>query len=148
MLDVRVSRDDVRVPLALAKVQELAQHVLRWERCRAAALDITFISNSAIARLNRRHLGHVGTTDIVTFAHGDTVSEGPTVADIYIAPAVASANALAFGSGGREEIARLVIHGVLHALGMEHPDDESRVTSVMWRRQERWLARARRESLI
>jgi probable rRNA maturation factor len=41
----------------------------------------------------------------------------------------------------REEIARLVVHGVLHALGHEHPEDEARTTSPMWRRQERLLDR-------
>jgi probable rRNA maturation factor len=42
----------------------------------------------------------------------------------------------------REEIARLVVHGTLHVLGYDHPEDESRTASPMWRRQERLLAAA------
>jgi probable rRNA maturation factor len=40
----------------------------------------------------------------------------------------------------REEVARLVVHGTLHVLGREHPEDEGRTRSPMWRRQERLLA--------
>jgi probable rRNA maturation factor len=48
----------------------------------------------------------------------------------------------------RQELARVVIHGVLHALGRVHPDNQARVTSPMWRRQERLLLQARREGLL
>jgi probable rRNA maturation factor len=34
---------------------------------------------------------------------------------------------------------RLVVHGVLHVLGHEHPEAADRADSVMWRRQERYL---------
>jgi ssRNA-specific RNase YbeY (16S rRNA maturation enzyme) len=48
----------------------------------------------------------------------------------------------------REETARLVVHAMLHVLGHEHPEDESRVDSPMWTAQERHLHRflARRRS--
>ena len=63
--------------------------------------------------------------------------------DVYIAPEVARRNAREHGCGLREETARLVVHGVLHVLGHDHPDGEERTDSTMWRRQERLLARAR-----
>ena len=64
------------------------------------------------------------------------------VGDIYIAPQVARANAMRFGRGVREELARLVIHGTLHVLGHDHPDGTDRTSSPMWRRQERLLSSA------
>jgi Uncharacterized protein family UPF0054. len=39
----------------------------------------------------------------------------------------------------REELARLVIHGTLHILGLEHPEGDDRFSSPMWRKQERIL---------
>jgi probable rRNA maturation factor len=38
-------------------------------------------------------------------------------------------------------MARLIVHGVLHVLGYDHADDESRTASPMWRRQERIVQR-------
>jgi 3-methyl-2-oxobutanoate hydroxymethyltransferase len=64
----------------------------------------------------------------------------PVIGDIYIAPDVARANARRYDAGLREELARLVVHGVLHVLGYDHDEDEARHASPMWRRQERLLA--------
>jgi len=140
---VDVAADGVRVPLGRSRVETLARAVLRAERVRAAELSITFVSAARIAELNRRHLRHRGPTDIITFELAPAAPGAPVTGDVYIAPEVARENAARAGCGVREEIARLVIHGALHALGHEHPEDESRVASPMWRRQERLLARWR-----
>jgi probable rRNA maturation factor len=41
----------------------------------------------------------------------------------------------------QEELLRLVVHGTLHVLGYDHPLGAARMTSPMWRRQERIVAR-------
>jgi probable rRNA maturation factor len=139
-LQVDVGVDGVRAPIGRDRVAALARAVLRAEGVRAAELSITFVDRARIAELNRRHLGHRGPTDIITFELAP-VPGAPVTGDIYIAPEVARENAVRAGCGVREELARLVVHGVLHALGREHPEDESRTASPMWRRQERLLAR-------
>jgi probable rRNA maturation factor len=67
-------------------------------------------------------------------------SQGPVVGDIYICPDVVRKNAAHYGVGMREELARVVVHGTLHALGYDHEPGEDRVSSDMWRKQERILA--------
>src|SRR3972149_3868430 len=37
-----------------------------------------------------------------------------------------------------EEMVRVLVHGTLHALGYQHPEDHRRTRSRMWRRQERY----------
>lgn len=129
----------VRSPVAAAHLTELARAVLAAEKVAQAMLSITLVTPREIAALNRRHLGHRGPTDVITFAMGrDPV--GAVIADIYICPDVARAQARDHGVGIREELARLVVHGVLHACGHEHPEEE-RMSSPMWRRQEVLLAR-------
>lgn len=140
-LAVDVTAEGVRVPLARERVAELVRGVLRAEKVRDALLSFTFVSASAIARLNREHLGHRGPTDVITFALGAGAPGAPVVADVYVCPEVVRDNARRAGVGVREELARVVVHGTLHALGHEHPDDDARTTSPMWRRQEALLAR-------
>ena len=144
-LDVQVSSEAGRVALSRARVAAIAGHVLHGEGCRSAMLTITFVTNRTIARLNRRHLGHTGATDILTFEHAAAAKGAPMVGDVYIAPGVAKANAAAFGCSVREELVRLTVHGVLHALGWDHPEGAARQQSAMWRRQERWVRRLRAE---
>lgn len=137
---VAVETDGVRVPVSASRLAELSRNVLRALKVPRAMLSITFVNTRTMARLNREHLGHRGPTDVITFALGQDPG-GAVIGDIYICPDVARAQAAAHGVGVREEIARLVVHGTLHACGWEHPEDDARTTSPMWRRQEQLLQR-------
>ena len=138
-LAVDVALEGVRIPIARARVAALAEGVLRRERVHDALLSIAFVSDRRIAALNRTHLGHAGPTDVISFGFAPVAARGAVVGDVYIAPAVARRNAAGHGGGVREELMRLVVHGVLHVLGHDHPEDETRYASPMWRRQERLL---------
>ena len=129
----------VRVPLARRDVAGIARLVLRAEKVRRARLSIAFVDDTRIARLNRRHLGHRGPTDVISFALPDE-SEG-LVGDIYIAPGVARRNAVEQRTPIRVELTRLVVHGVLHVVGYDHPEGAGRYESRMWARQEQLVRR-------
>ena len=139
---VDVTAEGVRVPVARARVVTVAERVLRAERVRDALLSIAFVSEREIAALNWRHLRHRGPTDVIAFGFAPGAKGGPVIGDVYVAPGVARRNAAEHGRGVREETLRLVVHGVLHVLGYDHPADESRYQSAMWRRQERLLRSA------
>ena len=139
---VQVAAEQVRVPVALARVEQVALAALRAERVRDAVVSITFVSDRQIAALNWKHLGHRGATDVISFGFAPVATSAPVTGDIYIAPGVARKNAVAHGAGIREELLRLVIHGVLHVLGHDHPEGETRYGSAMWRRQEQLLRSA------
>ena len=140
LVQVTVSSQGTRAALAHAEVAELAERVLRAEGARAAEVSVTFVDATEMARLNWRHLRHRGPTDVITFAL-TPVPGAPLSGDAYICPAVAREHAAVHGVGVREETARLVVHAMLHVLGHEHPEDETRVRSPMWRAQERYLRR-------
>ena len=137
-LAVHVAAEGVRIAVSRQRVTELAEGVLRRERVKNALLSVTFVTDRHIAALNRTHLGHSGPTDVISFGFAPE-PRGAVVGDVYIAPGVARRNARAHQRGVREELMRLVVHGVLHVLGHDHPEDESRYESSMWKRQERLL---------
>lgn len=129
-----------RLPVAATTLEALAQFALTAQKVKLAELSITFLAPRAMAAINRKHLNHTGPTDVITFAL-DREPSGVLRSDIYICTDVARDQARAHGVGVREEVQRLVVHAVLHSCGYDHPVDESRTTSPMWRRQESLLKR-------
>ncbi len=137
---VAVQSEGVRSPVALSRLTTAGALVLKAEKVGAALLSITLVSRRRIAAMNRKHLGHAGPTDVISFGFRDPV--GAVIGDVYICPEIASANAKLHGVPVREELMRLVVHGTLHVLGHDHPDGDQRMRSPMWKRQERLLSRA------
>lgn len=137
---VSVQADGVRSSVAPMRLAALAKSVLQSLKVRQAMLSFTLVNARTMARLNWKHLHHRGPTDVITFAFGAD-SQGVLVADIYICTDVAREHARVHGVGIREELARLVVHGTLHACGQEHPEGDGRMESSMWRQQERLLRR-------
>lgn len=124
-------------PLSRAAVVRAATLTCERER-RRANLSIAFVGPRRMRRLNAEWKGHDRPTDVLAFTL--TQPDGTVEGDVYICRAVAEREARRRGIGVAEELRRLVIHGTLHVLGHDHPEDGSRMSSDMWRRQERYLA--------
>lgn len=137
---IDVSAAGVRLPIGKGRVEGIARNVLAAERVRHALLSITFVSAGRMRALNRRHLRHHRPTDVIAFGFDRATGQGPVVGDVYVAPSVARQNAKARGIRAREEVVRLIVHGTLHVIGYDHPE-EDRERSRMWKRQERLVRR-------
>jgi probable rRNA maturation factor len=139
-VDVSVERG-LRLPLARRRACELAKRALTAEGAREAVVSLSFCSDASMASINRRYLGHRGATDVIAFSLPSPSTVAPLAGDVYIGAERARVNASALGVPWRQELARLVVHGVLHVMGHDHPAGVSRERSAMWRRQERLLSR-------
>lgn len=139
---VVLSPEGIRTPVAASRLRDAVAAVLRAQKVRHALVSVTLLTPRRMAALNRKHLGHAGATDVITFGFRDPA--GAVIGDVYLCPAVAAANARRFGVPVREELLRLAVHGALHVLGFEHPEGEARMRSPMWTLQERVLRRVLR----
>ena len=93
-------------------------------------ISLTLLDDAAMMKLNRRHRGENSITDVISFALHE--GDEDVLGDIYVA---------ALGGPLEEEFARLAIHGTLHVLGYDHPENQSRVSSEMIVIQERLVRR-------
>ena len=143
-LAVDVSSTLRRRVVSLERARKVAVLALESEDVRNAMVSIVFVSEQKIATMNSKYLRKNRPTDVIAFGFGSGSRGGAVVGDIYICPDVAKVNAKAEGVSLREELDRLVVHGILHVLGYDHPESASRVASRMWRKQETILKRAKR----
>jgi probable rRNA maturation factor len=145
-ISVDVAAEGMRMPLPRERVAAIARSALVAEGVRDALVSVTFLGRSRIAALNRAHLGHGGATDVISFGFTRASKRDPVIGDVYICPDVARANAASRRIPVREELTRLIVHGVLHVLGHDHPEGDEREESPMWRRQEALVRRLRRRA--
>ena len=102
-------------------------------------LNILFVNETRMAKINLEHLRHEGATDIITFDYTTpTLLHG----DLIICPPVASENAARYRVSLGHEITRNIIHGVLHLLGYD--DSGSIVRKKMKRAENRLLQKLAR----
>jgi len=146
--------------VALSDLVVLARKVLEAEGVRGGAeVSLLFVDEPTIASLNERFMGKQGPTDVLSFpleddwlGSGRTPDSGGTgpgeplepempdlLGDVVVCPKVAAANALREDVGYADELALLVVHGMLHLLGWDHeePDEADRMEA-----RERDLLRA------
>ena len=117
-------------------VERAARAVLADRGVDDGELSLTLLDDKAMADMNRQWKDREGPTDVLAFAlhaRGE-----PVVGDIYIGVDRAAAQAEEHGEPENREMARLAIHGTLHVLGWDHPE-EGREESEMWGHQERVL---------
>ena len=124
-------------PLGRRTVEQAVRTVLEGEG-REVSISVTFVGRDRMRRLNAAWKRKDRPTDVLAFSL--PAPAGDLAGDVYVCRAVAVDHAAALAISAREELLRLVIHGTLHVLGYDHPDGVRRTRSVMWRRQERYLA--------
>ncbi len=147
--DVFCGDEQDEVPIDLGRWRALALATLEEEGVRGLCeLSLFFVDEETIARLNSEHMGKTGATDVLSFPlDGVEVadSQGPgaltrgparphpdhdemptLLGDVLVCPAVAARQAPTHAGTLEDELALLVVHGVLHALGHDHAEEIER----------------------
>ena len=137
-IDVFAADEQEDHPIAVARWAELSQKVLTARGVKGETeVSLLFVDEDAIAALNEQFLGKSGPTDVLSFPIED--EPGPTgrspdlggsgpgtspeegtltlLGDVVICPAVAARNAAEHEVSLDDEVALLVVHGLLHLLG-------------------------------
>jgi len=100
-------------------------------------LGVHFIGATEMARLNETFLGHEGSTDVITFNHQESARIGQVYGEIFISVDDALVHARRFRVLWPAEVARCLVHGVLHLEGFDDTDPVSR--RAMKRRENKLL---------
>ncbi len=112
------------------KISVLTNLIIEEEDPPPAQVNLIFVSDKAMAELNRRYRGIPGPTDVLSFNidlmppfKNKSVAGDAILGEIYISADTASRNAARHKCLFTVEIIRLVCHGLLHLLGYDHIKD-------------------------
>jgi len=143
--DVYAADEQADLDVDLARWSALARSVLDDRGVKGEAeVSLLFVDEAAIAALNERFLHKPGPTDVLAFpiedepavsgrspdlggtGPGSEPPGAPTLllGDVVICPTVAARNALDHEVSTDDEMALLVVHGLLHLLGMDHEAED------------------------
>ncbi len=139
------------VVIDLARWQALALRSLRSCGVDDGELNLLFVDEATMTGLNREHMGEDRPTDVLSFpldgAPSTDARDAPAgsilLGDVVVCPAHAARQAERHrGEQGHDgsvadELALLIVHGVLHVLGHDHGEADE--AALMQRREQELL---------
>lgn len=152
LLNMEVEDVGVRDDFFENVLQRLLALAAQAEGLDAGEVTLTFVDDAAIQVLNRDYRGFDKPTDVLSFAIQEDVEDGDfeityevdsldelvadegVLGDIVISVDTARRQADELGHSLERELAFLLVHGFLHLMGYDHPDEASE--AVMTAKQE------------
>lgn len=119
-------------------LKQITEFTLAESRVEAAELGLHFVSAKEMAKVHEQFMNIAGSTDVITFDHG---SEPPATihGEIFISVEDAIAQAREFKTKWQTEVARYIVHGILHLLAYD--DLQAKARAIMKREENRLVRR-------
>jgi probable rRNA maturation factor len=122
-----------KLPIDIETWQEFTKKASRVIPYHAAGVTVAFVSDRVMRELNRMWRHKQGTTDVLSFpAEQDEFekAEGARLGDVVISVEQAARQAKENGLTVDEEIAQLILHGLIHLCGYDHSSDEGQMNRL------------------
>lgn len=131
----------VRPLISEREITRVVAYVLKQEKKPDGVVSVSVIGDRRMRTLNRLYRGKDKTTDVLSFSalEGGWVGAGYEVGDIFISVPQIIRQAKVWEVTPKEEFVRMLVHGVLHALGYDHITKSD--ATIMFAKQEKYLSR-------
>ena len=116
----------------------VAKKVLKGENRERENLSIAFVSASEIHKLNKKYRKKDSPTDVLSFQRVSAFKD--ECSEVIICPEVVRKNAQEHKMSLRKELASILIHGILHALGYDH-EQSAKEAEKMFAKQDYYFAK-------
>lgn len=138
MPTVSIYRTVKDVGVSSARIERVAGRVLRSLGLSEVDVSIHCIGETKMRRLNRIFRGKDCPTDVLSFGDFDRPkNDRADLGDIFLCIPYIRRQARHFSVSFEEELFRMCIHGILHALGYDHHTKKK--AAVMFELQEKCL---------
>jgi probable rRNA maturation factor len=136
-LSIKVFYDEVSFRLkGWRKIKRIIEKVIGESNKISGDLSFIITNDEKVLDINIKFLSHNYYTDVIAF---DYSSGNHINGEIYISIDTVSENALKYQVSLNEEVNRVIIHGVLHLLGMDDKTENQR--KRMKKHEDFWLGK-------
>lgn len=140
VLMIEVVNRQRKVPVDCVRWRVFTERALKVVPADGAGVTVAFVSDRVMRELNLRWRGKGGTTDVLSFPSAQDEferAEGLSLGDVAISVEQASRQAEEHGLEFDEEVAQLILHGLLHLCGYDHETDKGEMNRLELRLRRR-----------
>ncbi|WP_138429719.1 rRNA maturation RNase YbeY [Fodinibius saliphilus] len=125
--DVQVfNQTDYEVPLPSEKYIAVASALSKSEGCEFNFIEVVYVDEDEIVRINENHLERDYVTDIITFRYDESTNNKSIEGTMYCCAPRIKEQAVEFDEPLKREFLRIYIHGLLHLAGYEDKTNEQK----------------------
>ena len=95
-------------------VKRVAKKVLKGENTKEIDLSIVFVGEARMRKINKKYRGKNKVTDVLSFGQG--------LNEMVVCLGEIKKNAKTYNSTFKKELARVLIHAILHLSGYNHKE--------------------------
>ncbi len=120
-------------PIDCERWQVFATEASRALAVAADGVTVAFVSDRVMCELNRMWRGKRATTDVLSFPAAQAEfekAEGLNLGDVVVSIEQAERQANEHGLSLENEIAQLILHGLLHLSGYDHETDNGEMNRL------------------
>jgi probable rRNA maturation factor len=140
-LKIRINYDKIKYRIhRTEEIKKFLEKVIMDESKTPGDLVFILTDNESILAINKKFLEHDYYTDVIAFDYSE---ENIVNGEIYISIDTVKSNAVLYKSRVKEELLRVMVHGLLHLCG--YRDSNERERDLMFTRQENVLMKFGKE---
>lgn len=129
---------DIALPVDESVARQIAAHIQEKEQHQFKLVEIVFVDEDEIVRLNREHLDRTYVTDIISFGYDEDTSKKAVEGTLFCCLPRIIEQADTYNVTARHECLRIIIHGFLHLAG--YKDKTEAQQEKMKEREDFYLA--------
>ncbi|MDZ7807052.1 MAG: rRNA maturation RNase YbeY [Gracilimonas sp.] len=130
----------VSIPLDQAEAQKILSLLEELEKITYSFVELVYVDEAEIIRLNKKHLDRDYVTDIISFRYDEAERDNQIEGTLYCCAPRIEEQSGEFEEPAEREFKRILIHGLLHLIGYE--DQTETEKSAMTRLEDKYLALA------
>ncbi len=117
----------IEIPISESDAILILEQIQAYQNCTYESVELVYVDEVEITRINKEYLEHDFVTDIITFRLDDGVNLSAIEGTIYCCAQRIKEQASEFDETVKDEFLRVMIHGLIHLLGYNDHTHEEKV---------------------